>query len=840
MAKHLVIVESPAKAKTLGKYLGKDYLVKASVGHVVDLPKSKLGVDIENDFAADYTVIHGKNQILSEIKAAAKDKENIYLAPDPDREGEAIAWHIAQKLGHPKRKNVHRVLFNEITKKAVLEAIQHPREIDQNRFEAQQARRVLDRLVGYRLSPLLWDKVRRGLSAGRVQSVAVRIIVEREREIRVFVPEEYWTVEAKLEAGSPPPFTARLVEVDGQKIDKQHTLENRDRVQGILRGLDAAAWTVTRIEKKERRRHPTPPFITSRLQQEASRKLGWQPSRTMRVAQRLYEGIELGAEGAVGLITYMRTDSTRVSAEALTAVRDYIPERYGKDYLPAEPNFYRSKKDAQDAHEAIRPTTMQWDPERLGSFLEKEELALYTLIWNRFVASQMAPAVYDATSVDLQANTCRFRATGQVLKFDGFIRVYTEGQDDASTGEEDGEGLLPALTEGEVVKLLELVPEQHFTQPPPRFTQATLIKELEEKGIGRPSTYASIMGTILNKEYVIEDDQRRLKPTELGFLVTDLLVESFPDVLNVEFTAGMEDELDRIEDGQEHWVPVMRRFWTPFEKDLERAKVEMRDVKREERPTDLKCEKCGQPMIIKWGRRGEFLACSGYPECRNTTNFTRDEDGTIKPVEPEISDQTCDKCSKPMQVRFGRFGKFLGCSGYPECKNVQPMFKPIPTGITCYVCNRGELFERQSRRGNAFYSCNRYPECTFAAWDKPYMMPCPKCDAPYVTEKETKRWGTIRRCAREGCGWQAQVVEDGKLEELPERKAAAQIRRRPMKGKGAAVADGPKIAARAKSKPPPKKKKKAPAKKKKKAAVKKSNAAAAPIDVPVEDDRTAS
>ncbi len=840
MAKHLVIVESPAKAKTLGKYLGKDYQVKASVGHVVDLPKSKLGVDIENDFAADYTVIHGKSQILSEIKAAAKDKENIYLAPDPDREGEAIAWHIAQKLGHPKRKNIHRVLFNEITKKAVLEAIEHPREIDQHRFEAQQARRVLDRLVGYRLSPLLWDKVRRGLSAGRVQSVAVRIIVEREREILVFVPEEYWTVEARLEAGSPPPFTARLVEVGGQKIDKQHTLETRDRVQEILRGLDAAPWTVTKVEKKERRRHPTPPFITSRLQQEASRKLGWQPSRTMRVAQKLYEGIELGAEGAVGLITYMRTDSTRVSAEALAAVRDYIPTRYGKEYLPAEPNFYRSKKDAQDAHEAIRPTTMQWDPERLTSFLEKEELALYTLIWNRFVASQMASAVYDATSVDLQANTCRFRATGQVLKFDGFIRVYTEGQDDAaSTGDEDTEGLLPPLTEGETVKLLELVPEQHFTQPPPRFTQATLIKELEEKGIGRPSTYASIMGTILNKEYVVEDDQRRLKPTELGFLVTDLLVTSFPDVLNVEFTAGMENELDRIEDGAEHWVPVMRRFWTPFEKDLERAKVEMRDVKREERPTDLKCEKCGQPMIIKWGRRGEFLACSGYPDCRNTTNFTRDEDGTIRPVEPEISDQTCDLCGKPMQVRFGRFGKFLGCSGYPECKNIQPMFKPIPTGIQCYVCEKGELFERQSRRGNAFYSCNRYPECTFAAWDKPYMMPCPRCAAPFVTEKETKRWGTIRRCAREGCGWQAQVIEGGALEELPERKAAAQVRRRPMKG-GAGAAPT-KVAARAKAKPPAKKKA-APKKKKaaaKKKAAPKAKVAKAPEATPVPgDDRT--
>jgi DNA topoisomerase-1 len=779
MAKHLVVVESPAKAKTLGRYLGRDYQVKASVGHVVDLPKSKLGVDIEDDFKTEYTVIHGKTSVLNEIKQAAKDKDTIYLAPDPDREGEAIAWHIAQKLGHPKRRNVRRVLFNEITKKAVQEAIQHPRDLDQNLFEAQQARRVLDRLVGYRLSPLLWQKVRRGLSAGRVQSVAVRIIVEREREIRAFVPEEYWTVEARLEAGQPPPFVARLVESDGKKVGKELPLDTRARVDEILRGLDRASWTVTKVEKKERRRHPTPPFITSRLQQEAARKLGYQPSRTMRIAQRLYEGVELGEEGAFGLITYMRTDSTRVSAEAVAAVREYIPQRYGAEYLPAEPNAYRSKKDAQDAHEAIRPTSMQWDPERVAPFLERQELALYTLVWNRFVASQMASAVYDATSVDIEAASCRFRVTGQVLKFDGFIRVYTEGQDDRTAADdEEAEGQLPPLAEGEVVNLLELVPEQHFTQPPPRFTQAMLIKELEEKGIGRPSTYASIMGTILNKEYVVEDDQRRLKPTELGMLVTDLLVESFPDVLNVEFTAGMEDELDLIEEGKEHWVAAMRRFWTPFAKDLERAEVEMRDVKREEQPTELACDRCGKPMVIKWGRRGEFLACSGYPECRNTTNFTRDEDGNIRPVEPELTDRTCEVCGKPMQVRFGRFGKFLGCSGYPECKSVQPLFKPVPTGIKCLVCGEGELYERRSRRGNAFYSCNRYPDCTFVVWDKPVLEPCPRCGAPFVTEKVTKRSGTIRRCAREGCGWQVRFDEDENTwVEMAAPRVAARVRR---------------------------------------------------------------
>jgi DNA topoisomerase-1 len=800
MAKNLVIVESPAKAKTLGKYLGRNYQVKASIGHVMDLPKSKLGVDIEKDFAAEYHVIQGKAKVLEEIKKAAKDKENIYLAPDPDREGEAIAWHIAQKLG-PRRRNVHRVLFNEITKKAVLEALKNPGKLDQHRFEAQQARRILDRLVGYKLSPLLWEKVRRGLSAGRVQSVAVRIIAEREREIRAFTPEEYWTVEARLEAGSPPPFAARLVEIGGQKLGHdQLRLDAKARVDEVLAGLAGVAWTVTKVERKERRRHPTPPFITSRLQQEASRKLGFQPSRTMRIAQRLYEGVELGDEGSVGLITYMRTDSTRISGEALSAAREYIQRRYGNPYLPDAPQVYRSKKDAQDAHEAIRPTSMDWDPESVARFLDKDELSLYTLIWNRFVASQMESAVYDATAVDVEADTCRFRANGQIMKFDGFIRVYTEGRDDEQRDPEDedeGEGQLPPLTEGETLRLLELLPEQHFTQPPPRFTQATLIKELEEKGIGRPSTYASIMGTILNKEYVVEDDQRRLKPTELGFLVTDLLVESFPDVLNVEFTAGMEDELDRIEEGEEHWVATMRRFWGPFAKDLEKAEVEMRDVKREERPTGLVCEKCGQPMVIKWGRRGEFLACSGYPDCKNTKNFTRDDDGTIHPAEPETTNEVCEKCGRPMQVRFGRYGKFLGCSGYPECRNMQPLHKPVPTGVRCLGCGEGELMERRSRRGKIFYSCNRYPECQFVAWDRPVAEPCPRCGAGFVTEKVTKRYGTVRRCVKDECGWQKQIDtgDGGDYAPLPERRAAAKVRhgrRAPATGDQAAAGQRPR------------------------------------------------
>jgi DNA topoisomerase-1 len=805
MAKNLVVVESPAKARTLGKYLGRDYQVKASVGHVMDLPKSKLGVDVENDFEAEYHVIPGKSKVLSEIKEAAKGKENVYLAPDPDREGEAIAWHIAQKLG-PKRKNVHRVLFNEITKKAVLEAIRNPTGLDKNRYEAQQARRILDRLVGYQLSPLLWKKVRRGLSAGRVQSVAVRVIVEREREIRAFVPEEYWTVEARLEAGTPPPFLARLVEVDGQRVEKDLQLDTKERVDGILAKLHDVLWRVTKVERKERRRHPTPPFITSRLQQEASRKLGFQPSRTMRIAQRLYEGVELGDEGAVGLITYMRTDSTRLSGDAIGAAREYIDRRFGPEYVPEQPNVYRSKKDAQDAHEAIRPTSTAWDPERVAAFLEKDELALYTLIWNRFIACQMASAVYDATAVDVEADGCRFRATGQVLKFDGFIRVYTEGRDEGerpAEDEDEGAGQLPALAEGDRLKLLELLPEQHFTQPPPRFSQASLIKELEEKGIGRPSTYASIMGTILNKEYVVEDEQRRMRPTELGFLVTDLLVESFPDVLNVEFTAGMEEELDLIEEGKEQWIRAMRRFWEPFQKDLERAEVEMRDVKREERPTGLTCEKCGSDMVIKWGRRGEFLACKGYPECKNTKNFTRDEDGTIKPVEAETTDETCEKCGRPMQVRFGRYGKFLGCSGYPECSNMQPFHKPVPTGAPCLACGEGELYERRSRRGKLFYSCRRYPDCQYVVWDKPVLVPCPRCAAPFVTEKVTKRYGTVRRCVREGCEWQEQLAgPDGEtFAPLPERKMAAQVRRRPPAKKTEPAAPRRRKAARSAASP---------------------------------------
>jgi len=762
MAKHLVIVESPAKARTLEKYLGKDFQVKASVGHIMDLPKSKLGVDIEHDFEPQYEVLRGKKKIIDELKRAAKGKETVFLAPDPDREGEAIAWHIAESIGHAKHK-IQRVLFNEITKRSVEEAIRNPHELDRNLYDAQQTRRILDRLVGYQISPLLWKKVRRGLSAGRVQSVAVRIICEREREIQAFVPKEYWSITARLEGQTPPPFSARLVRIGADRLDpEKFRIEHGAAAQAVVDRVRAATWTVSRVERKERRRYPTPPFITSRLQQEASRKLGFAPNRTMRIAQRLYEGIELGGEGAVGLITYMRTDSTRIAPEALREVREFIGERFGKPYLPDNAINYPSKKGAQDAHEAIRPTAFSHAPERVARFLSKEELALYTLIWNRFVASQMTPAVFDQTTADITAADTLFRATGQIMKFDGFIRVYTEGRDEERNEEDEedeSERQLPPLVEGEQLRLHDLLPEQHFTQPPPRFSQATLIKELEEKGIGRPSTYATIMTTILSKQYVVEDKSRRLRPTELGFLTTDLLVEAFPDILNVEFTAGMEDVLDQIEDGHVQRVAAMRRFYEPFVRDLDHADERMRNVKREGQPTNIACATCGAQMVIKWGRGGEFLACPRYPECKNTKNFTRDAEGTIRIEEAQPVDERCAQCDRPMQVRFGRYGKFLGCTGYPECKNVQPLVRPVPTGVACPDCGTGEIMEKRSRAGKIFFSCSRYPQCKFATWERPVAEPCPQCNAPFVVEKTTKRYGTVRRCLSEGCKYQETVAE---------------------------------------------------------------------------------
>jgi DNA topoisomerase I len=755
VAKNLVIVESPAKAKTIKRYLGANYQVTPSVGHVMDLPKSKLGVDVEHDFKPEYHVIPGKTKILDEIKGAAKGKDNIYLATDPDREGEAIAWHIRDKLGKTKA-HVHRILLHEITQAAVRDAVANPTELNEDLYDAQQARRVLDRLVGYKISPLLWDKVKRGISAGRVQSPALRIVVERELEREAFRAEEYWTLDARLEGANPPQFVARLFSHKDQRIDNKNYKMPEAEARAIIAAVEHAPFRVKSIERKEVRRTPTPPFITSRLQQEASRRLYFSPRKTMQVAQRLYEGIELGDQGAVGLITYMRTDSPRVSDLALESVRAHINERYGKNYVPEKPNFYKSGKQAQGAHEAIRPTAVERDPESMARYLDKDALALYTLIWNRFVSSQMTPAVYDRTTVDIEAaDDTIFRATGQVMKFDGFMRVYIEGQDDTAENEE---GTLPQLSESELLKLLGLDPEQHFTQPPPRFTQATLIKELEERGIGRPSTYATIMTSIL-KEYVEEDESKRLRPTSLGRVVCDMLIAAFPDIIEPSFTAQMEENLDKVEEGNQSWIDTLRTFYGPFQDQLGHAKEKMPEVKRKGLPTGIKCPTDGGDMVIKWGRNGEFLACSNYPECKTTSEFGRDEQGNIKIREasaPALTDEVCEKCGKPMVRRRSRFGEFLGCSGYPDCDGIKRLkADPVKTGVACPDCKEGEILERRSRRGKLFYGCGRYPKCKFASWDKVIAQPCPSCGATYITEKVTKRDGVTWQCANKECGYKA-------------------------------------------------------------------------------------
>jgi len=758
----LVIVESPAKASTIKKYLGAGFEVKASVGHVKDLPKATIGIDIEHDFQPKYVVIDSKKKIIAEIKAAAKKASRVLLAPDPDREGEAIAWHIADEI-RDSNSNIHRVMFNEITKKAVLEAIEHPLELDAKKYESQQARRVLDRLVGYQISPILWTKVRRGLSAGRVQSVAVRVLVEREEEIKAFQTEEYWSVEVQVEGKSPPPFAARVVKVDGEKP----VLVSEEHATRALELIREASPKVTSVERKERRKNPPAPFITSRLQQEASSKLRFSPKRTMGLAQRLYEGLELGAEGPTGLITYMRTDSTRVSDDAVRDVRTMIASRFSPAHLPAEPNIFKSKKSAQDAHEAIRPTLLDHDPERVRALLtesgsardarEVEDLVkLYTLIWNRFVACQMTPAVFDQTTIEIEAGRVGLRASGQVMRFPGFLDVYAETQEDTAA-DEDGSGSLPDVKEGEVLRLVSENPEQHFTQPPPRYSEATLVRELEEKGIGRPSTYAAILSTVQDRGYA-EKKEGRLAPTELGVVVNGLLVKSFPDILNTDFTAQMEEQLDEVEEGAADWIKLLRDFYVPFERDLTRAKVEMRDIKREEEPTEEVCEKCAKPMVIKWGRNGHFLACSGYPECRNTKEYTRNPDGTLT-VLPATrpSDQTCPACSSPMVVRRGRFGEFLACSRYPDCKTTSP----ISLGVACPKpgCG-GYLTEKRSKRGKVFFGCSNYAKskCDFVSWDRPMPKPCPQCGAVFIVQK-VSRSGSRLRCIAVGCGWGADSEE---------------------------------------------------------------------------------
>jgi DNA topoisomerase I len=790
-------VESPAKAKTINKYLGKQYVVKASLGHIKDLPKRDLAVDVEHGFEPRYEVIEGKKKLVNELKQTAKKVEEIYLAADPDREGEAICYHLQEELQDKSKKNgphIYRVMFNEITKSAIQRAFERPGQVNANLVDAQQARRVLDRLVGYKISPLLWDKVRRGLSAGRVQTVAVRVIVEREREIRAFVPREYWTIDAELQGKKPPHLVARLARV----ADRPAEIGSQDATDAVLAALEGAQYTVKSVGTREKKRNPVAPFITSTLQQESSRKLRFSVKRTMGLAQRLYEGVEIGKEGAVGLISYMRTDSTRISADAIADVRHYIGEHYGQEFLPESANVYRSKKDAQDAHEAIRPTSMAFSPEVVDKYLAEDEKKLYRLIWNRFVASQMMPALYDQTTIDVAAPgrdglEYLFRATGSVLKFEGFLKVYQEGKDQADEEDEELKHRLPVVQEGESLRFRAIRPEQHFTEPPPRYNEATLVKKLEADGVGRPSTYASILSTIQEREYV-KKEAGRFSPTELGMVVTDLLLESFDDIFDVKYTARMEENLDEIEEGKIDWRTALSDFYDKFDKDLKHAEEHMTDIKRMEKPTDLICEKCGKPLVIKWGKHGSFIACTGYPECTYTRELTVDLPDVDKADLGEQGDEEyCENCGRPMVLKKGRFGTFYACTGYPDCKTTKPIggqqkkpdrpleeicpqcgnnlvvksgrfgeftacsnypackyVKQKTVGVKCPECSEGDIIERRSRKGKTFYGCNRYPDCKFVAWGKPVAEKCPECGSPYMVEKWLKA-GPVWQCPNAEC-----------------------------------------------------------------------------------------
>jgi DNA topoisomerase-1 len=776
------------------------------LGHVRDLPKRELAVDVEHGFEPTYVVIEGKKKLIQELREAARKSDAVYLAADPDREGEAICYHLAEELrgkrnGGPR---IYRVMFHEITANAIRRAFQNPGEVDRRLVDAQQARRVLDRLVGYQISPLLWEKVRRGLSAGRVQTVAVRLIVEREREIRAFVKREYWTLEAHLAAKKPPVLAAQLVRRNDESLD----IPDQAACDALLAQLEGASWVVRSVATREKKRSPVPPFITSTLQQEAARKLRFSVKRTMMLAQRLYEGVALGKEGPVGLITYMRTDSVRVSADALAEARELISQRYGPQYLPETPNFYRNQKDAQDAHEAIRPTSVFHTPDSVARYLGEDELRLYQLIWMRFVASQMAPALFDQTTIEVAAAgkdgaEYLFRATGSVPRFDGFLAVYEEGKDQKDEEDEELRHKLPAVTEGETLKLRSLHPEQHFTEPPPRYTEASLVKKLEADGVGRPSTYASILSTIQDRGYV-NKQAGRLVPTELGMVVTDLLIEHFDDIFDVRYTARMEEELDEIEEGKMDWRAALQDFYKDFQKDLRRAEKHMTDIKRLEIPTELTCDKCGQPMVIRWGRHGSFIGCSGYPDCTNTRELKVD----LPDVETaDLTDQEdtdyCENCGRPMVLKRGRFGTFYACSGYPDCKTTKriggeekkpdvPLDEKCPQcgsqlvlkhgrygeftacsnypackfvkqktiGVTCPACGQGEITERRSRRGRTFYGCNRYPDCDFVAWAKPLAEKCPQCGSPYLLEKWTPT-GTVAQCPDRKCKFRRELAPAG-------------------------------------------------------------------------------
>jgi len=881
MARSLVIVESPAKAKTINKYLGKNYIVKASIGHVLDLPKKTIGIRLPDEpdeteaapkkkvrakkgskklkvkpvrkpvtlddvkiFEPTLQIINGKLKVINDLRKAANSSDAIYLAGDPDREGEAISAHLAMVLSKPskfveqeasaprwKKKNakpvpeveekdkaepkkeipatdpkkIFRVTFNEITPKAIRAAFEHPREVNADLVDAQQARRVLDRIVGYKISPLLWNKVRRGLSAGRVQTVALRLIVEREQEIRAFIPQEYWSIHAMLDAGELPLFEAKLSKYKGEDI----AITNQEGADAVLAAVNKAKWEVASVTQKEKRRNPPPPFTTSKLQQAAYNRLRYTAKRTMVLAQRLYEGVELGPEGSVALITYMRTDSVNVSQDALAQVRELIPERFGSDYLPEKPNYYKSKKDAQEAHEAVRPTDVSRAPEDVRKYLDDDLFKLYQLIWQRFVASQMLPAIFDQTTIDISAGDYTFRATGSVQKFDGYLRVYqlpvaNADREDDEKGDEGEGNALPRVSEGQILKLDAIRPEQHFTEPPPRYTEATLVKDLEEKGIGRPSTYAAIISTIVEREYV-KKDQGRFTPTMLGERVSVLLVKSFEDVFDVTFTARLEEELDEIEEGKLHWREAVKEFWEKFIVDLDRAGDEMLSYKAGI-PTGKTCEKCGQgellerisrhgfflgcsrypdcdfiqdlspelgeegdaeskteycdncgkEMAIKRGRFGTFLACTGYPDCKTTRRMVQGTRIALQPDEP--LDEKCPTCGNGLVKKHGRFGEFIGCTGYPKCKYT----RPITLGIKCPKCHEGEFVRRGSAgrggRARIFYGCSRYPDCDFTTPNQPIPEPCPKCGTDFIVEKKSKI-GLVRTCIKEGCDWEKLVDE---------------------------------------------------------------------------------
>lgn len=739
MGKQLIIVESPAKVKTIKKFLGPQYTVQASVGHVRDLPSSSLGVDEANNFAPHYEVIENKKNVVSELRAAAAKADTVYLAPDPDREGEAIAWHVAELI-RDKAKDIKRIQFNEITAKAVKEALEHPRELNGHLFDAQQARRVLDRLVGYKISPLLWKTIKRGISAGRVQSVALRLIVEHEAEREAFKPEEYWLFKALLAAAAPPPFKAELVKISGKKA----VISNAEQADSLEAALRGKPFVVESVEEKERERAPQPPFITSTLQQAANQRLSYTAKRTMNIAQRLYEGVELGDKGLTALITYMRTDSTRIADEARQAARDFIVQTFGQDHLPKKARIYKAKGGAQDAHEAIRPVDVTITPDMVKPYLPPEQYNLYRLIWSRFVASQMAGARFHDTTALIACAHTLWRAKGERLLFSGFLAVLPRGKEEA-----DAE--LPPLAAGQTLTLNKLDKEQKFTQPPARYSEASLVRELEELGIGRPSTYAAIISTLQDRDYV-QLTERHFVPTDLGRVVCRQLVEHFARLMDVGFTAQMEEGLDKVAEGGENWVDLMRAFAADFNPTLEAAAKNMQSLKGG-LPTDLPCPECGKPLLIKFGKAGAFLACSGYPECRYTSNFARTEDGKVEAVAQEKPQYEkvgqCPRCGKDLVIKKSRTGsRFIACTGYPACDYAAP----FSTGVPCPRCGKGSLVEKSSKRGKIFYSCDQYPQCDFALWDKPVPGPCPRCDSPYLVEKKS-RDGVKVICPVKGCGY---------------------------------------------------------------------------------------